>query len=110
MKKTTKSTKNVNPTTDDQVIKQALYKKAMGYTSQEIIEEYISQDDNLILSKRKVTSKEVPPDIPAVKTLIELIGIKDDISTLTDQQLIQERDKLLKLLQQDQQTETIQDE
>ena len=109
MKKTTKSTKNIKPTTDDQVIKQALYKKAMGYTSQEIIEEYISQDDNLILSKRKVTSKEVPPDIPAVKTLIELIGIQDDISTLTDQQLIQERDKLLKLLQNEQ-PETIQNE
>ena len=100
MNKTTKkiSTKHTKGKTDNQVIKEALYKKAMGYVSQEIIEEYITQDDNLVLSKRKVTSKEIPPDIPAVKTLIELIGMQDDITNLTDEQLEQERTKLLQLL------------
>lgn len=99
-KKITKQTTPKPPETQEQVIRQALYKKAMGYTSQEIIEEYVTEDNNLVLSKRKVTSKEIPPDIPAVKTLIELMGVKDDFSDMSDEDLIKERDKLLQLLQQ----------
>ncbi len=103
LSKKTKSKKSIlEPNiSQDEVIKQALYKKAMGYISQEIIEEYVTEDSELILSKRKVTSKEVPPDIPAVKTLIEMLGAKDDITNMTDEELLQERQKLLQLLQKE---------
>ncbi len=39
----------------------ALYKRAMGYESCEVVEEYNNTDDNIVLSKRKVTKKTVPP-------------------------------------------------
>lgn len=33
----------------------------MGYESCEVVEEYNNTDDNIVLSKRKVTKKTVPP-------------------------------------------------
>ena len=57
---------------DENVIKKTLYKKAKGFVLEEISEEYVQEDDNLKLAKRKITTKEVAPDINAIKVLIEL--------------------------------------
>lgn len=104
MKKTTSKKTSKTSFSQQKLLHDALYKKALGYTSEEVVEEYINQDENLVLSKRKVTSKQVPPDISAVKTLIELIDVKEDLSNMTDEELLIERDKLLKILKDSKET------
>ena len=52
--------------------KDALIKKALGYDAVEVVEEYVSCDEGEIkLSKKKVTKKNVPPDLSAIKILME---------------------------------------
>ena len=47
-------------------INRALMKKALGYTAEETVEEYsMKEDGEVLLSKKKVTKKNVPPDITA---------------------------------------------
>ena len=75
-------------------LKQALIKKALGYDVEEIIEEYVGDKDGLIvLSKKKVTKKNVPPDISAIKILMD--GQAENLSNLTDQELEEEKQRLL---------------
>ena len=79
-------------------LKQALIKKALGYDVEEIIEEYVGDKDGLIvLSKKKVTKKNVPPDISAIKILMD--GQAENLSNLTDQELEEEKQRLLSLIQ-----------
>lgn len=47
--------------------------------------------------KRKVINKPVPPDISAVKLLYELQG-ETDYTKFTEEELIKEKERLLKLL------------
>lgn len=85
---------------NEEEIKQALLKKALGYESDEVIEEY-SADENgkPILIKRKITKKFNPPDITALRFLLEKNELADDeISKMTDEQLMREKERLLKLL------------
>jgi len=62
----------------------------------EVTEEYAMQDGELTLVKRKVTKKDVPPDIKAMKLLMGENG--DGIS---DDELIEEKFKLLKMLKEE---------
>ncbi len=83
-------------------IKQALLKKALGYESDEVVEEY-STDENgkPVLSKRKITKKFNPPDINALRFLFEQSELSDDeIEKMTDKQLLQEKERLLQLLKE----------
>ena len=52
-------------------IEKSLLKKALGYQYKEVIEEYSIGEDGEKLSKKKITTKDVPPDISAVKLLLE---------------------------------------
>ncbi len=80
-------------------IKRALKKRALGYDSTEVTEEYTDDGDGGVkLIKRKVVKKNVPPDVSAVKLLIEIEGEDSDLSTLTDAELELEKQRLLKLL------------
>ncbi len=80
-------------------IENALKKRALGYESNEVTEEYVTLDDGAVkLVKRKVVSKSVPPDISAVKILMELTKFNDNLSTLSDDELEREKQRLLKLL------------
>lgn len=47
-----------------------MLKKAAGYETEETQEEYSLVDGEMTLVKRKVTHKEVPPDISALKLLL----------------------------------------
>ena len=77
--------------------KEALIKKALGYDATEIVEEYVSGEEGEIkLSKKKVTKKNVPPDITAIKLLLEE-GEKD-LTELSDEELEREKKRLLELL------------
>ena len=83
----------------NQKINKALIKRALGYSSKEIVEEFTQNDGDLILTKRKITKKNIPPDMSAVKILLTIYSNdSSDFSNMSDEELIQERDKLLKML------------
>ncbi len=85
--------------TSDKKIKTALIKKALGYDCTEVVEEYVSGEEGEIkLTKKKVTKKNVPPDISAIKIL--LCEEEKDLSSMTDEQLNAEKERLLKLLKE----------
>ena len=52
-------------------LEQALIKKALGYDATEVVEEYVGDGDEIKLSKKKVTTKNVPPDMSALKLLLD---------------------------------------
>ena len=83
-------------------LREALFKKALGFQSDEIVEEYLPDENGKpILSKRKVTKKFNPPDINALKILLEQSELTDDvISHMTDKDLEAEKSRLLKLLKE----------
>lgn len=88
--------KKVNKTLGTNDLKIALIKKALGYDATEVVEEYIADEEGVKLSKKKVTKKNVPPDITAIKLLLE--GEELDLSKMSDDELIKEKERLLKLL------------
>ena len=75
----------------------ALRKRAIGYESQEVTEEYQSSEEGEKMVKRKVVIKHVPPDVTAAKVLIEVEG-GSDITTLTDEELELEKQRLIGLI------------
>jgi peroxiredoxin family protein len=79
----------------------AVRKKAVGYTAEECVEEYGVNDGQLTLCKRKVTVKEVPPDLSAVKMLIEMDGV-DPYEKMSEKELENEKNRLLQLLKEKQ--------
>ncbi len=73
----------------------------MGFDATETVEEFQSQDDGEVkLTKKKITKKSVPPDISAVKLLMELNGEKGNFDDLSDEELENEKQELLKLLKE----------
>lgn len=83
-------------------IKKALCKKALGFSIDEITEEYGADDgDKLKLIKRKVVSKQIPPDISALKILFEYEEKETDLSKLTDEELLKEKERLLKMIEEE---------
>ena len=49
---------------------ESMLKKAVGYEAVETQEEYAVVDGELTLVKRKITRKDVPPDLSALKALL----------------------------------------
>jgi len=90
-------------------ISKMLYKKALGYKVKENVEEFIVEEgyDKPRLVKRKVTTKHVAPDISAAKTLLAMQLPSDNIDLLTDGQLEEEKSRLLKLLSENTEKESI---
>ena len=79
--------------------KKALIKKALGYDATEVVEEYVSSEEGEVkLTKKKVTKKNVPPDITALKLLME--NEVKPVSQMSEEELIAERDRLLEILKQ----------
>lgn len=72
-------------------IMEAVVKRAMGYEARETVEEYAMVDGSLELVKRRVTVKDVPPDISAAKMLFDDADYKD----FSDEQLEAEKKRLL---------------
>ena len=77
-------------------LKKALMKKALGYDVEEIVEEYVGEDQGVKLLKRKVTIKNYPPDVSAIKLLMSEESVP--LEQMTDEQLEQEKNRLLKIL------------
>ena len=82
-------------------LQKSLIKKALGYQYKEVIEEYSIDENGEKLSKKKVTTKDVPPDISAVKLLLESLNVttSDDFENLSDDELKQEIKRALELIE-----------
>ena len=82
----------------DKEIEKALKKRAIGYETTEITEEYSSSEEGEIrMVKRKIVSKNVPPDVSAVKLLFDN-SAQDDVLNMTDEELEKEKIRLLNVL------------
>ena len=73
----------------------ALYKKAVGYETDEIVEEYVCDEGgDFKLNKKKVTKKYISPDLDKLNST-KTNKFKD----LTDEELLLEKKKLLEKLE-----------
>ena len=77
----------------------AVRRKAQGYETTESVEEYARIDGQLTLVKRRVTVKEVPADVAAVRFMLEECAAETDY--MSEQQLKEEKLRLIKLLKED---------
>ncbi len=85
-------------------LNKALIKRALGYLNKEVTEEFCKEEEGkMVLTKRKVTKKNIPPDISAVKVLLEMqAGFKEsELTEMTDEELLIERDKLIEKLKEE---------
>lgn len=89
-------------TVDEREIRRAILKVALGYSLEEVMEEYGVEDGELKLVKRRETKKDVPPDLKAVRLLLE----EKELSSLSDEELEAEKARLLKTLQEASDAET----
>jgi hypothetical protein len=80
----------------DESVKSALKKCAVGFDTSEVVEEFAVEDGQLKLIKKKVTKRDIPPDIKAVKMLLDGEGC----AQMTDGQLLDEKNKLLDMLKE----------
>ena len=80
-----------------QLVKEALLRRATGYDATETVDEYADCEGEIKLVKRKVSTKNVPPDVTAAKILME--EEKDDLPAMTDEQLENEKRRLLASLE-----------
>ena len=82
-------------------VQNALIKRAIGYDASETVEEYSSDGIEMTMVKKKITTKNVPPDISAAKLLLEYLAQKSsDLSNLSDEQLQAEKTRLLQILKE----------
>lgn len=79
-------------------IRAALIKRAVGYDTEETVEEYSSNGEDVTMVRKKVTKKKVPPDITAAKLLLE--EENDGYAEMSDEQLEAEKTRLLKMLKE----------
>ncbi len=82
---------------NDEGVKKALVKCAVGFDTSEIVEEYTVDEGELKLVKRKVTRRDVPPDIKAVKMLLDGEG---NVGGMSDEELEKRRKKLIEMLRE----------
>ncbi len=82
----------------DKELTAALKKVAFGFSLEEVTEEYGAVDGEMKLVKRRETRKDVPPDLKAVKMLLD--GSAADVSAMSDEELEREKQRLLKLLKE----------
>lgn len=83
---------------ENREIEAVLKKVALGFSVEEVTEEYGVEDGEIKLVKRRETRKDVPPDLKAVKMLLDE---PLDVSAMSDEELERERQRLLKLLKED---------
>ena len=75
----------------------AIKKCAVGFGASEVVEEFTVEDGELKLVKKKVTRRDIPPDLKAVKLLME----ESDTCSLTDDELEAEKQRLLNMLKKE---------
>ena len=82
-------------------LEKALLDKALGYTTQEVVEEYGYTGEDFVLQKRKTSTKSYPPDLSALQILLENKGGDESYyEKLTDEELEKEKQRLLNLFKE----------
>lgn len=82
-------------------INKAVYKKAIGYETKEVVEEYlVDESGGCVLNKKKVTKKHISPDLTAAKLLLEKYSdmTNEEIKNMTEEELYKKKLELLELL------------
>ncbi|MBQ8468676.1 MAG: hypothetical protein IJ542_02850 [Clostridia bacterium] len=79
-------------------IKKILKKLSEGFEYSEEVEEYVKEEGELVLAKKKITKKFVPPDMLAIKMLLDFNENGGKLSQMTDQELINLKNSLLEKL------------
>lgn len=92
---------NIAEEIDGEMIKKvlkALSKKATGYQTQDVTEEFSSDGTTEVLTKRKVSKYYVPADISAAKLLLDICGSDQEKSYygMSDEELDGEAVRLFK--------------
>lgn len=82
---------------NDDKVRDAVLKVALGFRVEEVTEEYGMEDGEMRLVKRRETHKDIPPDLKAVRLLLD----GTNYSAYSDEQLEAERVKLLAALEQE---------
>ena len=82
---------------EDSSVKQALKRCAVGFETGEVVEEFVMEDGELKLVKKKVTRRDIPPDIKAVKMLLD----GENISQLSEEELEKEKEHILAILKEE---------
>ena len=86
----------------DERVREAIRKVALGFIVEEVTEEYGVEDGELRLLKRRETRKDVPPDLKAVRLLMD----ETDYAALSDEELEGERQRLLQELEREERRKT----
>ena len=82
---------------EEEEIRQALLKRALGYDVDEVVQEYgLDKEGNETLQKKKVTKKHYSPDISAAKLLLERFykSYEDQVLGMSDEELVKEKQRL----------------
>ena len=83
-------------------IEKALLDKAIGYTTQEITEEYGYTGDEFVLQKRKTSTKSYPPDLSALQMLLEeRQEYENRYQKMSNEELEKEKNRLINLLKEE---------
>lgn len=94
---------------EEERLKRILLKKAMGYGVREETIEYVRDGEgDEIVSKRKVSKKHIPPDISALRLLMEHFYNQEfkDVESMSDEELAKERERIIELLKQEERNAT----
>lgn len=81
-----------------ELLTRVLLKKAKGYLVKEKTDEYVFCEGEKKLIKSKVVTKRAPPDVTAVKLLLQLDTGELNYTDMTDEQLKAEKTRLIQLL------------
>ncbi len=96
-----KEGKNLSDLSEEK-LKKALLKKALGYIAKEQVCEYsIDENGDEVLSKKKVTKKQLSPDLSALKILLEKFYGDFSVEKMSDEELEKEKSRLLQLLKEE---------
>lgn len=82
---------------DMEKLKKAIKKKALGYNVVEETVDYSLVDGEMVPSKKKTATKHIPPDVAALKALMDMKE-QVDYESMTDEELNKEKMRLLKIL------------
>lgn len=82
---------------DSEKLEKSLFKKAIGYSVDEVVEEYVNEENEMRLVKKKVTKKHIPPDISAARALLEKCAENEltNLQNMSDADLEDLRKKVL---------------
>lgn len=89
---------------DEEKLKDALIKKAVGYDAKEEVKEFVVDEEGReVLSKKKVTKKHYSPDLSALKLVLDRYysDLTVEFENMTEAELLQEKARLLQLLEEE---------